>query len=85
MHETSIYGDVNTRTIVHCLKVLPKILDNKINLIEVIADIIKREKLNLYQINVNGNMDYSQAKKINILTLSGIQTLLTNLKFPISF
>jgi hypothetical protein len=65
--------------------VLPKILDNKINLIEVIADIIKREKLNLYQINVNGNMDYSQAKKINILTLSGIQTLLTNLKFPISF
>jgi hypothetical protein len=84
-HESSIYGDVNTRTIVHCLKVLPKILYNKINLVEVIADIIKREKLNLYQINVNSNMDYSQAKKINILTLSTIQTELNNQGFPIAF
>jgi hypothetical protein len=84
-YEIGIYGDRNTRTLLHCLKVLPKMLDNKVNLLEFLEAIIRKEKLNYFQINVNSAMEYSQAKKINILTLSTIQTELTKLNFPIAF
>lgn len=67
-----ITGNSDTRTMVHCLKVLPKVIENKLDILEFLSDIIKREKLNMYQINVNGNMDYSLAKPINSLTVTNI-------------
>jgi hypothetical protein len=68
----SIYGDRETNTMIHCLKVLPKIKDNNINITSFINALIKKEKLNHYQINISGDMSYDNAKPIDLETISTI-------------
>jgi len=62
----SIYGDRETKTMMHCLKVLPRIKDENLTISSFIAGLIKKEKLNHFQININGGMDYSNAHKIDL-------------------
>ena len=64
----SIYGDRETRTMMHCLKVLPAIKENT-TISSFIAGLIKKEKLNHFQINVNGEMSYDNAHKIDLETI----------------
>lgn len=68
----SIYGNRETRTLQHCLKVLPKLKDNSKNIFEFIVNLIKKERLNHFQININGSMDYSNAQKIDLATIATI-------------
>ena len=84
-YSTSIYGNRETRTMMHCLKVLPKVHEDKMDLLQFLTDLIKREKLTHYQINVNGSMDYSQAKQIDMSTLADILKTLNTHNFPIVF
>ena len=80
-----IQGNSDTRCLIHCLKILPKIQENKTDLISFLSDLIKKEKLTDYQININGNMDYSNARKIDNTTLALILKELNNFSFPANF
>ena len=84
-YSTSIYGNRETHIFLHCLKILPKVHENKTDLLQFLTDLIKREKLTHYQINVNGSMDYSQAKHIDMGTLADILKTLNTHNFSISF
>lgn len=80
-----INGNSDSRAMVHCLKVLPKIMEDKTDIILFIAALIKKEKLNNYQLNVNGNMDYSAARPIDLGTLIEIRDYLVKYNFPLEF
>ena len=72
----SIYGDRETNAMKHCLKVLPKIKDASPSIISFVNNLIKKEKLNMFQVNVNGGLDYSNAMRINANTISEIVYML---------
>jgi len=81
----SIYGDKETDVMKHCLKVLPKIKDVSPSIISFINNLIKKEKSNMFQVNVNGERDYSNAMKIDANTIDEIVYMLNkycgNLEF----
>jgi len=80
-----ITGNSETRTLTHCLKLLPKIMENKTDVLEFLSDLIKREKLNHYQININGNMSYENAEAITWHTLASIAAHLDKCSIPTVF
>lgn len=79
---TSIYGTHETRTLQHCLKILPKLKDDHTDILTFLAALIKKEKLNHFQINVNSDFGYSQAKKVDMATIATIQTELNHFEIP---
>lgn len=81
----SFYGNSDTQSMIHCLKVLPKIHENKTDLLSFLAAMIKKEKITQYQINVNANMDYSASKKIDLATIATIAIDLQKLDIPVKF
>jgi hypothetical protein len=67
-----ITGNSESRTMQHCLKILPKLMENKTDVLEFLSDLIKKEKLNHYQVNINGNMSYENAEAITWHTLANV-------------
>ena len=81
----SIYGDRDLKTLQHCLKALPAIKEKNTDLLSFLACLIKTEKLNHCQININGNMDYERAEKIDMSTIAKIGMELAKVNIHVEF
>lgn len=73
----SVYGDTITETIKQVTTRLPKIVDKSGDVSEFIHNLVKAFKVSHFQVNVNANMDYSQAKPYSV---SGLVQIMDTFK-----
>jgi hypothetical protein len=83
-NQFSVYGDTDTALIAKVTRSLPKIIESSETIADFIQKLAKRFKLNHYQLNVNSNFSYEDAKPLDLNAIVSIVEDIKALDFPVN-